>query len=301
MSTYLIAGASGRVGSVVATELISRQHEVRLLLRNAQRASTLLGCGASAVAGSLADAELMTSALRGADGCFVLLPEDPAAQDFHGGRRQMADAIVTAVRASAVPHVVLLSAAAASLPSGNGPCADLHYLENALRASGTTLTTLRGSWFQENIGMSIAPALQAGIYPNFMPAPDFAFPTIATRDVGRFAAQALHDGPQQSEVVDLLGPVYSIRQLADALGKALGRTLHIVDVPATAQEAMLVQAGLSASFAQAVAELFACFAAGRVRPECDRSLAGATTIEDVLRGMLASVPAMAAHPSTTYN
>ena len=97
-------------------------------------------------------------------------------------------------------------------------------------------------------------------------------------------------------MVDLLGPFYSIRQLADALGKALGKTLQIVDVPASAQEAMLVQAGLTPSFAQAVAELFACFGAGRVRPEGDRSLTGTTTIEEVLRGMLSSVVEASANP-----
>ena len=287
MSVYAVAGVSGRVGSVVAGELLGQGAGVRVLLRNAQQASRWSMRGAETAIGSLDDAAYLTQALSGVSGFFVLLPENPSAQDFHGDRRRMADAIAGSVQRSGVPHVVFLSAVAAVLPEGNGPASDLHYLENALRSTGTTLTTLRAAWLQENIGMAIEPALQAGIYPNFLPNADQPFPTIATRDVGRIAAAALQGGADAHEIVDLVGPMYSIRQLADALGTALEKHLHIVDIPAAGHVAALTQAGLSASFAEAVAELYACFASGRIRPQGDRASAGTTTIADVLRNLLA--------------
>jgi hypothetical protein len=92
--------------------------------------------------------------------------------------------------------------------------------------------------------------------------------------------------PQSSEVVDLFGPSYSVRQMADALGAALGRTLQIVNIPAAGHVAALTQAGLSRSFAESVAELYACFAAGRISPQGDRSIAGTTRLEEVLPGLL---------------
>jgi uncharacterized protein YbjT (DUF2867 family) len=289
MGTYVVAGVTGRVGSVVARELLAQQHRVIGIARVAGRGAAWATGGGEVAHGSLDDAEFLTRTLDGVDGFFALLPEDPFAADFHGARRAMADAMATAVRTSRVPQVVLLSAVAASLADGNGPASDLHYLERALRTTGATLSIIRACWFQENVAAMLTPATAAGIYPNFMASADAPFPTIATRDVGRVAASLLLSPPAASEVIDLAGPLYSSRELATALGSALGKQLQVVDVPAVARAGALMQAGLPQPFAETVAELYACFESGRVRPEGDRALAGATTIHDVLPDLLATL------------
>ena len=286
MSTYVVAGVSGRVGSVVAAELLARGQRVRGLTRDAARGAAWAAGGGEAAVGSLDDREFLTRALEGAAGSFVLLPEDPFAADFHGGRRAMADAIVSAVREREVPHVVVLSAVAASLADGNGPAKDLHYLERAVRKTAARVTVVRASWFQENVGAVVPAARAAGIYPNLMGSADVAFPTIATRDVGRIVAALLLAPPPTSEVIDLVGPSYSARDLATALGAALGRPLQVVDVPPPARVGALVEAGLPQSFAQEVAELYACVESGRVRPEGDRLISASTGIEQVLPGLI---------------
>jgi uncharacterized protein YbjT (DUF2867 family) len=195
----------------------------------------------------------------------------------------MADAMATAVRASRVPHVVFLSGTPAALPDQNGPAKDVHYAENALRAAPVKLTVLRASFFQENVFMALPPAKHEGIYPNFHPSADFAFPTVATRDIGKLAARCLVEPPTSGEVIDLLGPEYSVRDLASGLGKALGKTLQVVDVPKAAQVDALTQAGLPRPYAEALVELFACYAPGRIPHEGDRTERGTTTLEEVLR------------------
>jgi uncharacterized protein YbjT (DUF2867 family) len=287
MSTYVVAGVTGRVGSAVAAELLIRGHHVRGITRDAARGAAWAARGGEAVVGSLDDAEFLTRTLRGADGFFALLPEDPFAEDFHGIRRAMADAMGRAVQASAVPHVVLLSAVAAVLADGNGPAKDLHYLERVLRSAATKLSIVRACWFQENVGALLAAAATAGIYPNFMASADVPFPTVATRDVGGVAASLLLTPPRENNIIDLAGPAYSPRQLAEALGTSLGKLLQVVDVPAPARAGALVQAGLPQAFADEVAELYACFDGGRVRPEGNRALTATTTIQEVLPTLLA--------------
>jgi uncharacterized protein YbjT (DUF2867 family) len=286
VSTYVIAGVTGRVGGVVASELLARGQEVRGIVRDAARAAQWAASGGEPAVGSLDDAEFLARTLRGAVGFFVLLPEDPFAADFRGGRRAMADAIVTSVRESGVPHVVVLSAVAASVEDGNGPAKDLHYLERAIRKSAARVTVIRASWFQENVGAALGAAQQAGIYPNMMASADVAFPTVATRDVGRVAAALLLSPPLTSEVIDVVGPSYSVRELATALGTTLGKELQVVDIPGPARQDVLVQAGLPASFAAEVAELYGCFESGRLRPEGDRMLSGPTRVEEVLPGLV---------------
>jgi hypothetical protein len=76
--------------------------------------------------------------------------------------------------------------------------------------------------------------------------------------------------------------------VAEALGRALGKDLEVVDIPPSRQSDTLVDAGIPRSVADAVAEMFAAFNAGLITPQGDRRLVGATTIEDTIQRYLPS-------------
>jgi uncharacterized protein YbjT (DUF2867 family) len=194
----------------------------------------------------------------------------------------MADAIAAAVRESDVPHVVMLSAIAAVLADGNGPAKDLHYFENQLRAAARTLTVLRACYFQDNVASVLPAALHAGIYPNFLASADARIPMIATADIGRFGAEALLNPQPRNETIDVFGPSYSVRQVAETLGRALGKDLNIVDIPPALHSDTLTETGIPRPIADAVAEMFAAFNAGSITPQGDRQIVGTTTIEQVI-------------------
>jgi uncharacterized protein YbjT (DUF2867 family) len=279
---------TGHVGSVVAAELLARGVKVRAIVRDANRGTAWVERGAEIVVGSLADSRFLTQTLTGAIAFFALLPPDSRVgdEDFYAAQRRTADAISAAVKESGVPFVVLLSSLGAELADGTGPIKVLHHLENRLRATGTKLVAIRASYFQENLSAVIPVARQQGVYPNFLPSADAAIPMIATKDIGRLAAELLMAPPAASEVVDLLGPVYSARQLSEKLGVALGKPLQIVDIPAERHVEAMTQAGLPPSIAEAYAEMYAAIGAGLLRPNGDRQITGQTTIDDVLPALL---------------
>jgi len=286
---FVVAGASGKTGSVVAKTLLEQGRKVRVLVRDPRKAEAWRNRGAESAIASFEDGPALARALEGATGLYALLPETLAEEDFHAHRRRMAETIAGAVKACRIPHVVFLSAAAAVLPDGNGPAKDLHFAEDALRATGSTATVIRASYFQENILGALPAAERDGLYPSFFPSAEIAFPTVAARDVGRLAARCFLEPPTQSEVIDIVGPMYSTRQLATKLGAALKRDLRVVDVPAAAHvEVLTTQAGLPRPFAEAVAELFACLASGRVMPRGDRMVSGTTTLDEILPALLAT-------------
>jgi uncharacterized protein YbjT (DUF2867 family) len=289
MSAYVITGVTGNVGSVVASELLAQGEKVKAIVRDENRGRTWRERGAEIAVGSLGDREFLTRALAGAAGLFALLPPDNriGAENFYAAQRRTAGAIAAAVKGSAVPCVVLLSSLGAELADGTGPIKGLHYLENALRATGTKLIAIRASYFQENISAIIPAARQAGIYPNFLPSADTAIPMIATQDIGRLAARLLKSPPQTSEIVDLVGPAYSARQLSQKLGAALGKPLQLVDIPAGGHLEAMTQAGLPQEIAEVYAELYAAIGAGLTTPKGDRTVLGATPIDDVLPGLVA--------------
>ena len=288
MKTYIVAGVTGRVGSAVAQELLSRAIRPTVIVRSEAAQRSWDERGANAVIGSLDDVSFLTRILTGADGFFVLLPENVQPDDFHGARRRMADAIAAAVAGSGVPHVVMQSAIAASIADGNGPAKDLHYLENLLRATGANITVFRSAYFQDNVAGVIPPATHQGIYPHFMPSDDAAFPMIATIDSGRFAAEALLNPSGRSEIVLALGPAYSARDVAGKLGAALGKPLQVVPVPPENHAGALMAAGLPQQLADAVAEMMAAFSKGMIVPTGDRQVMGNTPIDAVINQLLRS-------------
>ncbi|MBI4955292.1 MAG: NmrA family NAD(P)-binding protein [Myxococcales bacterium] len=283
---YVVAGVSGHVGSVVAEALLAKGQKVKVLVRDAAKGLAWSKKGAEVAQGSLEDQAFLTGALKGATGFFTLLPPNYAAPDFYAFQCATSDAIAGAVKASGVPHVVLLSSVGADLPSGTGPIKGLHYLENALRKTGTKLTAIRAGYFQENVANSLAPAKGMGVFPNFTPSADYPMPMIATKDIGALAAESLLAPAGKSEIVDLHGPAYSIRQLSDKLGQALGKPLQIVDIPQAGWVDAMVKAGLPPHVAEVYAEMYAGFASGAIVPKGDRMVQGKTTVDEVIKTLV---------------
>jgi uncharacterized protein YbjT (DUF2867 family) len=288
VSAYVITGVTGHVGSVVASELLSRGEKIRAIVRDANRAAKWCDRGVELAVGSLDDRAFLGKNLSGVAGFFVLLPpNETAAVDYFAAQRRTSDAIASAVKDSSVPHVVMLSSQGAELAEGTGPIKALHYLEKALRATGTKLSVIRAGYFQENVAGVIPAARSAGVYPNFLPSADMAIPMIATRDIGRLAATLLLSAPQRSETIDLVGPMYSARQLAEKLGMALGKPLQVIDIPAAGRVEAMVQAGLPRQIAEVYAEMYTAIGSGLITNKGDRTVTGATTIDDVISELIA--------------
>jgi len=279
---FVIAGASGKTGGMVAKSLLAQGKKVRVLVRDAKNGAVWRDQGADVALTTLENQRGLERALTGAEGFFTLLPDDITVHDFRAHRIRMADAIAAAVKATGVRHVVVLSTTGAYLSESNGPAKELHYLENLLRANASTVTSVRACYLQENVLGVLPAARHQGIYPNFMPSAEEPFPTVATKDVAKVVVRSLLEPPPKSEIIDLLGPTYSIHQLAEGLGARLGKDLRIVDVPPRAHVEALTQAGLPKSCAEAFAEMFACVASGRISPHGDRMLTGATKLDETL-------------------
>lgn len=283
---FVVAGVTGHVGSVVAETLLAKGQKVKVLVRDAAKGAAWAKKGAEIAVGSLDDAAALTAALKGATGFFALIPPNHAAADFYAFQRQVTAAIAGAVKASGVPHVVLLSSVGADMAENNGPIKGLFHLENALRAAGTKLTAIRAGMFMENVGMSIGAAKATGMYFNFIPSADYPSPMIATKDIGALAAESLLSPAAKSENVDLHGPAYSQRQVAEKLGAALGKALQIVDIPQAGWIDALKQGGLSQQFAEMYAEMYGGFVSGAITPKGDRMVQGSTTLDEVIKGLV---------------
>lgn len=280
---FVVAGVSGHVGSVVAGELLAKGQPVKVLVRDAAKGRSWSSQGAEVAVASIEDEAALTIALRGAHGFFVLLPPNWGGGDLYGWQRATVKIVADAVKAAGVKHVVLLSSVGADVAENNGPIKGLFHFENALRETGAVVTAIRAGFFQENIGNNIKPAKEAGIYPNFSPSADYPMPMIATKDIGLLAAEELMKKPTESEIIDLHGPAYTINQVAQKLGAALGKSLTVVNIPQEAWVTTLAQAGLPQVWADAYAEMYAGFASGKLGPKAKRFVQGKVEIDDTIK------------------
>lgn len=203
---YVIAGATGRVGSRAARHLLSRGERVRVLVRREADARRWEGAGAEARVLALTDTASLADALESSRGFFALLPFDLTAADLDAHADSLVSSIAGAVAKARVPYVVMLSSGGADLPAGTGPIVGLHRLEQALLATGTTLTALRSAHFQEKVSDVLDVALGTGVYPVFSASADVPRAMTATSDLGRLVAEALLAPASRSEAVDVLGP-----------------------------------------------------------------------------------------------
>lgn len=287
---FVVAGVTGRVGSVVARELVATGHQVHGLVRSPSE--DLRRAGIDQRVGSLADERWLTGVLEGAHGFHTLLPEPMDEPDIVGARRAMARAIAGAVAASGMPRVVQLSATAACLTSGNGPAREVRVLEDLLRAGRARVTSVRAALFSDGIA-AFLPAARQGVLPTLLPSPDAAVPMVATRDIGVICAAELLRTPATSEIVDVMEAFYSPREMATILATALGHHIEVAVIPPDAQVDQLAQAGMPRIVAEQVVELMAAAVAGRVVPCGDRRVAGSTPLSVVLGAILERVPTVA--------
>ncbi|WIY82237.1 NmrA family NAD(P)-binding protein [Propionimicrobium sp. PCR01-08-3] len=285
---YVVAGATGRVGSAVARQLLSEDAEVRALVRRQVDADGWEAQGAGARIVSLDDRSTLTEALAGCAGFFALLPFDLTTNDLNEHTERLVESIAGAVAGAAVPHVVLLSSGGADLAEGTGPIAGLHCAEVALRATGTVLSALRSVHFQEKLADVLDTARESGIYPVFAGSADVSVPMVATADLGAVAADVLQSPPSVSEAIDVLGPSYSERAVAAVLGRALGQELTVEVIPEEVWADVLTEAGFRPRIAASLAELYRADQQGLLAPRGDRQVSGHTPIDVTIDRLLAA-------------
>lgn len=254
---FVISGATGNTGSVVAQTLIDQGQPVRVIVRSEEKGAQWKAKGAEVAVAEIMDTEAMTRALEGASGAYFLLPPDLTNEDFLGVSIKRAEAIVKAAKAARLPHAVILSSVGAHLDGNTGPISTIAQLEKLFIAASIPLSAVRPAYFLENINDLMPAVLHEGVYPSMILPLDHKIDMVATTDIGLTVAEALVNPPSvPHRVIELKGAEqYSAEDIAAALSKSLERPITAVPVPPEAWVDVLKQAGLSQQGAETMAEM----------------------------------------------
>jgi uncharacterized protein YbjT (DUF2867 family) len=265
---YVVLGASGNTGHVVAKTLLARGQKVRVVGRNAAHLQPFEAQGAEIFIGDLTDAPALAKAFHQADSAYVMIPPNYATDNFLAYQESASDAIAAAVQNAGVKNVVSLSSFGADKPSGTGPVVGLHNFEQKLnRIDGANVLHLRAGYFMENT-LPQAGAIRATGSAVGPVRPDLKLPMIATRDIGAAAAEALlqrgFSGKQTRELQGHRDITYN--EVASIIGKAIGKPdLKYVQAPDEQVRIAMVQTGMSDNLAGLILEMAGALNRGYMR------------------------------------
>jgi uncharacterized protein YbjT (DUF2867 family) len=276
---FVVLGASGHTGHVVASNLLARGQKVRVVGRSADRLKSLAAKGAEISVADANDAPALTKALKGADAAYVLIPPELTGSNYRAFQDRVSDAIAASVENAGVKNVVSLSSIGADKSSGTGPVVGLYNLEQKLsQIDGANVLHLRAGYFMENTLPQVAVIRMMGSMAGPV-RPDLKLPMIATRDIGDAAADALvrqeFRGKQTKELLGQRDIDYV--EVASIIGKAIGKpSLGYVQAPDDQLRAAMVQMGMSANFVGLILEMAGALNSGHMKALEPRTAANTT-------------------------
>ncbi len=276
---YVVIGATGHTGSIVADKLLAKGEKVRVVGRDERRLDRFKQRGAEAFVGDAADANAMARAFSGAEAAYIMVPPNLSSPNVRGYQERVNEALAAALENNRVRHAVVLSSIGADKSDRTGPVVGLHTLEQKLEAiPGLNVLSLRAGYFMENLLPQVGVIQSLGHIAGPIRS-DLALPLIATRDIGAFAAEALarrdFQGKQRRELLGARDISYA--QIAKVIGAAIAKTdLTYQQLPAAQLKPALTQMGMSPNMADLLLEMSEALNSGHMRPLEPRSAQNTT-------------------------
>jgi len=257
---YVITGATGNTGKIIASTLLKEGKKVRIIARNAEKAKDLIDSGAELFLGNTDDVELLKKAFTGASAVYAMLPMNMQAENYTAFQIDHANAIAIALQHCKVPYVVCLSSQGAHLDSNSGIILGLHKMEQLFnKINGLNTLHIRPCYFMENALGMIGMIKEAGIMGSPIKA-DLPIPMIATKDIANYSADRLLTlNFEGNNYQDLLGAKNrSYGEIAEIYGKVIGKlNLNYVQFSYADFKEAFIQMGASESVANKMNEFIA--------------------------------------------
>jgi uncharacterized protein YbjT (DUF2867 family) len=267
---YVILGASGNTGSIIANSLLSAGKKVRVVGRDPARLERFVDKGAEAFTADLSDAAALTKAFSGAGAAYLMLPPAKSQEE----QERDSDGIAKAVKKSGLRYAVHLSSYGAQVAEGAGPVSGLHSSEQKLNAiKDLNVLHLRAAYFMENNLAAIGMIHGMGIFGNAL-LPDLKIPMAATRDVGDYAAQRLlHLDFSGKQTRELLGERdLSMTEATAVIARGIGKPdLRYQQFPYDQVQQALTQSGVPPKGSAMYIEMYKAINAGVLIPLEPRS------------------------------
>lgn len=229
----LIAGGTGRLGTLLTTRLVGHGLPVRVLTRDLARAGHLISLGAQVVTGDVRDPATLEAAVRDADVVVSAVHGfggpggvSPATVDYRGNVNLIDAAQVAGA------DVVLMSVVGAAADSPMELHRMKHAAERHLLASGARSTIVRATAFLELwieiLNQTAARSGRPVVFGHGTNPVNF----VSVTDVAALVERVIADQESRGSIFEIGGPDdLTFSQLAAAVQAAAGRSATPRHVP----------------------------------------------------------------------
>lgn len=294
MNKYIITGSIGHISKPIVEGLVQAGKEVSVITSSRDRVPEIESLGAKALVGRVQDAAFLNQAFKGAEVAYTMIPPIYQTNNLRASQQEVGRNYADAIKASAIKHVVNLSSIGAHLEHGTGPILGVHDFEQLLnRIEGLHVKHLRPAYFYYNFLAQIGLIKQAGITGGNFGGKEKVLLTH-TRDIAAVALEELLNVKfTGSSVRYIYSDECSGQEIADALGKAIGRDLRWVVFTDEEQRQGLLQAGLPETHASAYTEMGKALREGSMQEDARRNkpVVNPTKLEDFAKEFAAAFQA----------
>ncbi len=279
-----VTGSLGNISKPLVKTLVGAGHEVTVVSSNPDKKKDIEAMGARAAIGSVADVAFITQAFSGADAVYTMTPPNFGASNPVQFSAETGRNYAAAIAAAGVKKVVNLSSIGAHLPSGTGPIAGLHAVENALNElEGVAVKHLRAGFFYINLLHDIPMIKNSGITGANYGAGD-RMQLVHPSDIAAVAAAELQQPFAGKSYRYVVSDTSTPAEITSALGKAIGKP-ELPWITFTDEQAYsgMTGAGMPAPMAGLYVEMGAAVRKGLLSEDHDAQdppIAGTTKLQD---------------------
>ncbi len=238
-SKILVTAAAGSTGKTTTLTLLEKGFEVRAFVRKRDdRSKVLEDAGAEIFVGDMADLSDFRQALKNVNRAYLCMPTES-----HGLHKMMTFAV--AAGEAKLEALVWMSQWTSSSEHPSIVTRDTYLADQILKwIPGINLITINPGWFADNYFYVMESMAQLGIMP--LPLGNGHNAPPSNEDMGRVIAELLaNPEPHRGKTYRPTGPkLLSPEQIANSVGKAVGRKVKYMDIP----EKMFLKAMKSQGF-----------------------------------------------------
>jgi len=256
----VITTPTGNIGRQVLDRVLDGGEAVRVIARAPSRLPERTRAHAEVVQGSHGDADVIATALTGADRLFWLVPPPPFSHPGSAERYYLdfTKPACQAIRGQEV-RVVGVSTLGHGYQGKAGLLSAALAMDELIESTGVSYRALALPFFMENL-LRLAPAIREQGTFSMANTADWPLPAVATRDVADVAdvaATLLLDLSWRGQAsVPVVGPDnLTPDDMAEVISGTLGRTICYRQVPVADRQAMMLQRGASQAMAQDMADM----------------------------------------------
>ncbi|MBU2903000.1 NAD(P)H-binding protein [Maribacter dokdonensis] len=223
-----LAGSLGHIGRPLTQELVQKGHSVTVISSNAERQKNIEAMEATAAIGAIEDVDFITTAFRGADAVFCMVP--PANYfdhnlDLLAYYKNLGNNYAQAITQSGVKKVVNLSSIGAHMKEGNGILQGTFYVESILNAlpSDVAITHIRPTEFYYNLLPQVHSAKENGFIASNIRG-EVVNAWVSPTDIASVITEEITSPLAGHKVRYVVSDELTYNALAKILGEAIGNS-----------------------------------------------------------------------------